>query len=104
MTYPKPNPSPSTGTMSGTELGRMLLQSVHEMKSGQAARSTRIEPNEVAQARLGCGLTQAQFASALCISTRTLQDWEQGRRTPSGAAQALIRIARRHPEVLRDAH
>lgn len=87
-------------TMTGTELGLKLLQSVKEMKAGQAARTTKVEPNEVADARHQTGLSQAQFAQALCISTRTLQEWEQGRRAPSGAAQALIRIARRHPEVL----
>lgn len=88
---------------SGEVLGRKLLQSVREMKSGQAARLTRVEPNEVTQAREGTGLSQAQFAAALCISKRTLQEWEQGRRSPSGAAQALIRIARHHPEVVREA-
>jgi hypothetical protein len=39
-------------------------------------------------------------AQALHISPRTLQEWEQGRRKPSGAAQALIQIAFRHPEVI----
>ncbi|QJD31465.1 helix-turn-helix domain-containing protein [Methylococcus geothermalis] len=84
-------------------LGMKLLQSVREMKTAQAARVTQVEPNEVAQARQNTGLSQAQFARALCISKRTLQEWEQGRRSPSGAAQALIRIARRHPEVVREA-
>lgn len=88
---------------SGEELGLKLLQSVREMKAGQAARTTKVEPNEVAQARLGTGLSQAEFAQALQISKRTLQEWEQGRRSPSGAAQTLIRIARRHPEVVREA-
>jgi putative transcriptional regulator len=87
----------------GEALGLKLLQSVREMKAGQAARVTNIELNEVAQARQGTGLSQAQFAEALCISKRTLQEWEQGRRAPSGAAQALIRIAKRHPEVLLEA-
>jgi len=91
------NPS---NTMTGTELGLKLLQSVQEMKAGKAARVTSVEPNEVADARQQTGLSQAQFAQALCISKRTLQEWEQGRRVPTGAAQALIRIARRHPEVL----
>lgn len=49
------------------------------------------------------GLSQAQFAKALQISPRTLQEWEQGRRHPSGAAQALIQIAFRHPEVITEA-
>ncbi|MEJ7136966.1 helix-turn-helix domain-containing protein [Amphibiibacter pelophylacis] len=90
----------STDSMTGEELGLKLLQSVRQMKAGQTARVTRVAPNEVADARQQTGLTQAQFAQALCISRRTLQEWEQGRRAPSGAAQALIRIARKHPEVL----
>jgi len=84
-------------------LGMKLLQSVREMKAGQAARVTRVEPNEVVEARQRTGLSQAQFAEALSISKRTLQEWEQGRRSPSGAAQALIRIARKHPKVVREA-
>ena len=88
---------------SGEDLGLKLLQSVREMKAGQAARETKVEPNEVAQARQKSGLSQTQFAEALGISKRTLQEWEQGRRSPSGAAQTLIRIAGRHPEVVREA-
>lgn len=88
---------------SGEALGLKLLQSVREMKAGQAARVTAVVPNEVAQARQRSGLSQAQFAEALGISKRTLQEWEQGRRSPSGAAKALIRIAKRHPEVMREA-
>lgn len=44
----------------------------------------------------------AQFAAALRISPRTLQQWEQGRRQPSGAAETLLKIVARHPEVLRE--
>jgi putative transcriptional regulator len=87
----------------GEELGLKLLQSVREMKAGQAARVTKVEPNEVAQARQKSGLSQTEFADVLGISKRTLQEWEQGRRSPSGAAQTLIRIAKRHPEVVREA-
>jgi len=86
--------------MTGTELGEKLLQSVLEMKAGKVARATQIAPNEVAAARLKTGLSQSQFAQVLHISARTLQEWEQGRRKPSGAAQALIQIAFKHPEVI----
>lgn len=86
--------------MTSTELGEKLLQSVHEMKAGKVARATQIAPNEVAAARLKTGLSQSQFAQVLHISARTLQEWEQGRRKPSGAAQALIQIAFKHPEVI----
>ena len=86
--------------MTGEALGLKLLQSVREMKAGKAARATRVAVNEVAAARMKTGLSQAQFAKALHISARTLQEWEQGRRQPSGAALALIQIAFRHPEVI----
>ena len=92
----------TTDAMSGKELGIKLLQAVKEMRAGQAARVTQVALSEVAEVRQQTGLSQAQFAQALCISKRTVQEWEQGRRTPSGAAQALIRIARKHPEVLRE--
>jgi putative transcriptional regulator len=87
---------------SAEELGAKLLQSVREMKAGRVARATKVEPSEIAQARQSIGLSQAEFATALHISRRTLQEWEQGRRSPSGAAQALIRIAARHPEIVRE--
>ncbi len=88
--------------ISGEELGNKLLKSVKEMKAGKAARMTQIASNEVAAARLKTGLSQMQFAQALQISPRTLQEWEQGRREPSGAAKALIQIAFRHPEVIKE--
>jgi putative transcriptional regulator len=84
-------------------LGMKLLQSVREMKARNFARTTEVSPNEVALARQGTGMSQAEFAAALSISKRTLQEWEQGRRSPSGAAQALIRIASKHPKVVREA-
>ena len=95
--------TPSKRVSAGEALGLKLLQSVREMKAANAARVTKVELNDVAQARQNTGLSQAQFAEALHISKRTLQEWEQGRRSPSGAAQALIRIAKSHPEVVREA-
>lgn len=86
----------------GEELGLKLLESVRQMKARTFARATKVAVNEVVQARQGTGMSQAEFASALSISKRTLQEWEQGRRSPSGAAQALIRIARKHPAVVRE--
>jgi putative transcriptional regulator len=84
----------------GERIGRLLLGSVREMKAGRKGRITAIEPNDVAQARQKSGLSQGRFAQALGISVRTLQEWEQGRRSPSGAAKTLIRIANRHPRVV----
>jgi putative transcriptional regulator len=79
-----------------------LKQSVQEMKSGTAAKSTAVALSPIAEARLKSGLTQTQFAALMGVSPRTIQDWEQGRREPSGAAKTLLKVAVRHPEVLKE--
>ncbi|WP_459869349.1 helix-turn-helix domain-containing protein [Endothiovibrio diazotrophicus] len=61
-----------------------------------------MEANEVAKARNKTGLSQREVAAVLQISPRTLQEREQGRRSPSGPAKALIGIASRHPEIIRE--
>lgn len=57
----------------------------------------------VVAARAGTGLSQSEFAGMMGVSVRTLQDWEAGRRQPSGAAQTLLRIAAQHPRIVREA-
>ena len=57
---------------------------------------------DVTALRKFVGLTQAEFARAMGISVHTLRNWEQGRRTPEGPAIALLRIAARHPRVIRE--
>lgn len=84
------------------DIGAELLESVRDMKQGRAARKTEVELPAVAEARNRTGLSQQEFARLLGVSKRTLQEWEQGRRQPSGAARTLIRIAERHPEMLRE--
>lgn len=55
---------------------------------------------DIVRVRSKLGLSQSKFAAILGISTDTLQNWEQGRRTPTGPAKVLLRIAVKHPEVL----
>ena len=84
------------------ELGELLLQSVKEMKAGHVARTTVVDAPSIADARLKTGLSQGNFAALLGVSVRTLQEWEQGRRQPSKAAQTLIKVAYKHPQALLD--
>ncbi|MEJ0003480.1 MAG: helix-turn-helix domain-containing protein [Pararobbsia sp.] len=81
------------------DIGAELLEAVRQMKAGKAARVTVVEVSTAAEARHKVGLSQSQFAAAVGVSVRTLQEWEQGRRAPSGAARRLLNIAARHPEV-----
>ena len=57
---------------------------------------------DIASLRVFIHLTQAQFAQAIGISVHTLRNWEQGRRRPDGPALALLRIAARHPRIIRE--
>ncbi len=74
------------------------------MRRSQRQRILRgeLQPGDVAALRRFIGLTQPQFAEALGISVHTLRNWEQDRRRPEGAALALLRIAARHPSVVRE--
>ena len=57
---------------------------------------------DIAALRRFVRLTQEQFSRALGISIHTLRNWEQGRRTPEGPALALLRIAAKHPHIIRE--
>lgn len=82
------------------DVWREILEGVKEIKAGGGKRSSLQPASQIVRIRLKSGLSQAQFASALGVSKRTIEQWEQGRREPSGAAKQLLRIAERHPELL----
>ena len=72
---------------------REVLDSIDAIKAGHGKRSKIMPKTMVARVRIQSGLSQSQFAEILGVSKRTLEQWEQGRREPSGAAKTLIKIA-----------
>jgi len=58
---------------------------------------------DVHKARAKLGLTQEAFASTFGVSISTIQNWEQGRRTPSGAAKVLLNIIEISPDTVKQA-
>ena len=82
------------------DIGAEILDGIREIKTGEHGRIITVP--SVATVRVNTGLSQSQFAQLLGVSVRTLQDWEQGRRAPSGAARTLLRIAAKNPGLLRD--
>ena len=80
------------------DIGSEILQGLRELKRGEVGRVIIVP--DVATTRKKTGLSQARFAQLLGVSVRTLQEWEQGRRAPSGAARTLLTIAAKNPQVL----
>ena len=81
-------------------IGLEILKGIREIKRGEHGRITNVP--SVATIRENTGLSQSRFAELLGVSVRTLQEWEQGRRVPSGAARTLLIIAAKNPRALRD--
>jgi len=90
--------------MSKRDIGLEILEGFHDIKAHKAGvKNLRThslkEPASPQVIRSKLNLSQAAFAGLMGVSLRTVQDWEQGRRKPSGPAEALLRIAEQKPEV-----
>jgi putative transcriptional regulator len=81
-------------------IGEELLQALWEIKAGKTGRVFPVEVSEATEARLKLEMSQSEFAGLLGVAE---QDWEQGRRQPSGAAKALLKVATVSPNVVRKA-
>jgi putative transcriptional regulator len=81
-------------------IGLEILEGIRQLKRGEHGRIINVP--SVATIRQNTGLSQARFAELLGVSVRTLQEWEQGRRAPSGAARTLLLIASKNPRALLD--
>ena len=77
-----------------------LLEAIRQMKAGEVGRVYTPEQILAIAARRSSNLTQVEFAELLDVSVDAIRDWEQGRRSPRGAARTLLRVAMQHPEVL----
>lgn len=87
----------------GDELVRSMAQALAHAqgrKSGVRTRKVAIAPDDVQKARQRLGLSQDQFADAFGVSASTLRKWEQGQRSPTGAARTLMKIIEREPKAV----
>ena len=80
--------------------GAELLKAVKQMKAKKKGKVYTPEQLLAIAARQSVNLTQKEFAQLLNVSIDSVQDWEQGRRSPRGAAKTLLQVAKQHPEVL----
>jgi putative transcriptional regulator len=83
------------------DIGTEILEGIRQLKRGKVGRIINCPP--VAETRARVGLSQADFARLLGVSVRTLQEWEQERRVPSGPARMLLAIAHKNPRALLEA-
>ena len=84
----------------GRDIGQEILEGIRQTKRGEHGRIINVPA--ISSIREKTGLSQSRFAELLGVSVRTLQEWEQGRRMPSGAARTLLLIAERNPRALVD--
>lgn len=85
------------------DIGAELLKSIRDVKAGNVGKVNVVKITPAAEARQRLGMSQSQFAGLLGVSVRTFQDWEQGRREPSGAAKTLLRVAAMRPDAVHEA-
>jgi putative transcriptional regulator len=90
--------------MSKRDIGQEILEGIRDIKAYKAGDKTlRVhtlkEPAAPQVIRTKLKLSQSAFAGLMGVSLRTVQEWEQGRRKPSGPALALLRIAEQKPDV-----
>ncbi len=88
--------------MTKRNIGDEILNGLKAIKQGKGARKAVILP-DVQAIRESMQLSQSAFAGMLGVSARTLEDWEQGRRKPSGPALSLLRVAAVRPDAIREA-
>ena len=79
-------------------VGMEILEGLRQLKRGEVGRVVNVP--SVAAIRQRTGLSQTRFAALLGVSVRTLQECEQGRRAPSGAARTLLMVAAKNPQAL----
>jgi putative transcriptional regulator len=87
----------------GDELLRSMAQALAHAQGKRSSVRTHkvaVRPDEVQKARKQLGLSQGQFADAFGVSASTLRKWEQGQRSPTGAAKTLLRIIEREPRAV----
>lgn len=102
----KKNTKPSDADIEAWENGRDLLNEISQGISEFNTDKTKVvrvaEVSEAIHARRMSGLSQSEFAHLIDVSPRTYQEWEQGRRNPTGAARVLLRLISHKPELIKE--
>ena len=75
---------------------------IHRGKA-RPSRVFKFRPADIRSIRDTLGKSQSEFALMIGVSVSTLQNWEQGRRSPEGPARALLKIAAENPKAVADA-
>ena len=91
--------------MSERNVGLEILEGIREVKAYKDGEGNLVihelsDPSDPKTIRRKLNLSQAAFAGLMGVSVRTVQDWEQNRRAPSGAARTLLLIAHKNPKAI----
>jgi len=87
----------------GDDLVKSMAQALAHARgkgTGSRVHKVPVRPDDIQKARKSLGLSQDEFASAFGVSASTLRKWEQGQRSPTGAAKTLLKIIEREPKAV----
>lgn len=79
-----------------------LLDDIIAIKAGAPHRRWSPEQLLALSVRLDLKMSQPAFAKLLGVPVGTIRDWEQGRKQPGSAAITLLKVAEKHPEILKE--
>ena len=87
------------GRIDKSRLDATTEQDIARQKMADDAESMQDAARFVRRVRKRLGLTQSEFSRRIDVSLDTIRHWEQGKRRPTGAAKALLKVLDRAPEV-----
>lgn len=90
--------------MKQTEFDKLLksVRQAGDIKAGKIkpSRVFKINASAVKEIRDKMKLSQPEFANLIGVSVKTIRNWEQGRRNPTGPAEALLRVVSKNPKAV----
>ena len=96
---PEAHDDPARGRIDTDRVDATTEKEIAQQKAADEAAAVRDAAKFARRVRMRLGFSQAEFAKRINVSLDTIRNWEQGKRYPTGAAKALLKVLDRAPET-----